>query len=208
MTSNKPNKIIKMDYETPHTNTFELPSEKNEWWLISNGYYKLAKLGAKYVIKNGNDQDFLAYPVIYCYRHFIELELKGLTMEIKNLKEGKYEIEVNHDLTKVLNVFIKEYKGFFKEKFDQKISELIKDFNKIDSNSQKFRYCSDTLGQPIKRGELHVGFKHLKLVMEEIYNSLNSIEATIDATKDQIQEMLEYKYSDVSVEDYYSVEDY
>ena len=129
-------------------------------------------------------------------------------MEIKNLKGQKYKPNTKHDLIEVLKEFIVEYEDHFKTKFHQRIYDLIKEFNKIDPSSQKFRYCSDKKGHPIKRDGLHVGFMHLESDMGEIYSSLESIEATIDATKDGIQEMLEYRYDDVSAEDCYPVDDY
>ena len=188
LTTKKNKKIIDIDYGTPHTNTFELSSDKNEWWVISEGYYKLAIIGADYVIKMGIDQDYLAYPVSFCFRQYIELELKGLTMEIKKLKGEKYKINTNHDLDMALIEFVKEYENYFGSKFDSEISYLIKEFNKIDPNSQKFRYCSKKDGQPIKRNGLHVGFSHLNSVIKKIYDTLNSIESHIDAINDQIQE--------------------
>jgi len=183
----KEKKVIQLD-KTIKSNTFELTSNKDDWWVISQGYYLLAKIGSEHVIEKGDKQDYLAYPVIYCFRHYIELELKGLTMELKKLKGEKYKINPSHNLNNILRDFIGEYETYYDLKFDTGIVELIKQFNKIDPIGQVFRYCSDKKGKSIKRIGLHVGFSNLMKVMDEIFQSLDSIESHIDATNDQIQE--------------------
>ena len=48
--------------------------------LYSEGYLMAARSLAQQVCTTHDDQDFLVYPVVYLYRHHIELLLKRLTV--------------------------------------------------------------------------------------------------------------------------------
>lgn len=191
----KNKRVFEID-KIPSTNTFELTSKNEDWWLISNGYYLLSKIGSEYVIEKGDDSDYLAYSVFYCFRHYLELELKGLTKELKKLNKKEYNVQTSHNLNTALEDFICEYEEYYNLKFDAEITKLIKQINRIDPNGQKFRYCWDRTGQPIDRNGLHMGFSNLKIMIETIHGILESIESHIDATNDTIQD----RYTSVDFE--------
>jgi hypothetical protein len=47
-------------------------------WIYFTGFWRAAQRLAEHVCDTGNDQDFLIYPVVYLYRHHIELILKSI----------------------------------------------------------------------------------------------------------------------------------
>ena len=44
----------------------------------TEGYRRGARLLVEHVVENAQDQDYLVYPIIFLYRHHIELALKGI----------------------------------------------------------------------------------------------------------------------------------
>jgi hypothetical protein len=49
------------------------------------GYRRGAGQLAKYVCDEGRDQDFLVFPIVYLYRHHVELALKGILQQLAEL---------------------------------------------------------------------------------------------------------------------------
>ena len=47
-------------------------------WIYFTGFRRAAQCLAEHVCVTENDQDFLIYPIVYLYRHHIELVLKGI----------------------------------------------------------------------------------------------------------------------------------
>jgi hypothetical protein len=47
-------------------------------WIYFTGFRRAAQRLAEHVCDTGNDQDFLIYPIVYLYRHHIELILKSI----------------------------------------------------------------------------------------------------------------------------------
>src|ERR1039458_8918620 len=49
-------------------------------FLYAKGYRTAARLLTKHVIETGTDKNVLVFPILYLYRHHIELVLKHLTV--------------------------------------------------------------------------------------------------------------------------------
>ncbi len=54
-------------------------------WAYSNGYRRAAERLAAYVCEAGDGQDVLIYPVVYLYRHHVELVLKAIIKSASGL---------------------------------------------------------------------------------------------------------------------------
>src|SRR6266567_2236337 len=46
--------------------------------IMTDGYKRAADLLVHEAIREPNKRDFLVYPIIFCYRHYLELELKSM----------------------------------------------------------------------------------------------------------------------------------
>jgi hypothetical protein len=49
------------------------------------GFRLAADLAVEHVVTTGNDQDSLVYPVVFGYRQYLELRLKGLLRDASRL---------------------------------------------------------------------------------------------------------------------------
>ena len=126
------------------------------WYLYSTGYKEAGDL----LIENAdNNTDFLVYPIVFLYRHCIELRLKQISIEGNKLLKTQVftESKMNdilfskHDLD-LLWSYSKTIIGkLFPDESEEKLSsikKMIDCFSIMDSTSFKFRYPVDTKGKP------------------------------------------------------------
>ena len=67
-------------------------------WAYSNGFRRAAERLAEHVCETGGGQDVLIYPIVYLYRHHVELVLKAI---IKSAS-GLLDLELTEQVLKVL----------------------------------------------------------------------------------------------------------
>lgn len=101
----------------------------------------------------------LLYPVLYNYRHAIELYLKAIVKPVKR----------NHDLAGLMN----QFKNLLKERHNVNVptwfENVIEEFNKFDPDSTTFRYP----GQTNASEELMVNLPELQKIMSIISDSFH-----------------------------------
>lgn len=61
----------------------------NPDFLYCEGYLKGARILANYARNRGHDQEVLIFPIAFLYRHHIELSLKGLVRDARDLSSEK-----------------------------------------------------------------------------------------------------------------------
>ncbi len=96
-----------------------------------------------------------AYPVLYLYRHAIELYLK---LVVKPQK-------LNHGITTLARQFKHLVKTKLKQEVPDSIMERLREIADMDPKSFAFRYTKDQQGkQTFVPGEYWVRFRHLRRV--------------------------------------------
>lgn len=50
----------------------------DKWDTYAEGYKSAGDIAVQYVVENNWYQDFLVYPIVFLYRHYLELRLKEL----------------------------------------------------------------------------------------------------------------------------------
>jgi len=110
-------------------------------------------------------KDALFYPICFCYRHFIELDLKYLIAETESLyyvleKCGPTRGELcesvvskladTHSLERLFNWLVVRLALVTDEPFPREVGDAIIDLHNFDPTSQVFRY-------PVSRGgKVHI----------------------------------------------------
>ena len=74
--------------------------------IYQDGYRQAALHLVEYLCDKGNEQDFLVYPIIYLYRHHIELTLKSIIRTAYSLLDeavigNRSDPLTQHDLSKL-----------------------------------------------------------------------------------------------------------
>jgi hypothetical protein len=111
----------------------------------------------------GPERDFLAIPVIFLYRQYLEVRLKELGLAAsRHLELDKPGVPMTHDLM-VLWRWVRpllERVGTIEYAAD--IEQRIKEFCAVDPDSVAFRYPVDVRGVPVRNAAHNVDLFRLK----------------------------------------------
>jgi len=170
---------------------------EEQFYLYIEGY----KLAADTLIKCSVDSDKhieskLIYPIVFCYRQYLELTMKDLFLMFSNLTEEKKKDKLNkkgHSLTGIWNCVyevIKECIADDEKKDFYKLENLLKEFHDFDTRSDSFRYpinrdldlhheewnIIDINNLFIKMNEIHAILKYIKFeVVNRRENTISSL---------------------------------
>jgi hypothetical protein len=187
------------------------------------GYRRGAQALIRVVENTQIDQDFLVYPIVFLYRHHIELALKRI------IRQSPYLIE--RPLTKIESVHLDQHRlDWLWQDFRpmaaaitkaagwdelppediEGIDDYIRQIVEVDSGSYSLRYAHSKKGDPsLPKGLTHINLRHFGELMERLANYLDSLEAAMCHLEELKQEyeaelnsqMAEY-YEDYCSDDY------
>jgi hypothetical protein len=130
----------------------------------------------------------LVWPIVFCYRQYIELALKDVINGYGCRTEPKIKPIWNKHSFKILWPPYKQIIGSILSTTTADelpgvlvVESCIYEFEKIDDGSFTFRYPTDTQGLQIDIPFGSVDIFHLRDVMERIYNFFDCTEAALDA---------------------------
>lgn len=126
---------------------------------LANAFKKSGDILFETVKKQGNLYDFVS-PILYQYRHAIELYLKSVLREPPK----------SHNLLSLYDSFEALVKLHFQEDIPLWLSDIIKGFNELDPKGDIFRY-----NEMISRDEILIDLKLLKTKMDWFGKSINRI---------------------------------
>jgi hypothetical protein len=180
--------------------------DDNSWrWSYHAIAFKEAAeliIDAKLAAERGPNQDYLAMPVLYLYRHAIELQLKEIIEiggVVGTLKKDKsldtlLRKHILADLwTKAKEVISVNYPEKHNRKKVVTVGDVVKDFHAADPDGQTLRYAWNTKGDIHKYEALpsHIHLDHLRATMNNVWNHLEGWHAGIsewwDAGRDAMR---------------------
>lgn len=165
------------------------------------GYYEAARTLSQHIYNDGRSD--VVYPMLYCYRHFVELSIKSLILVYAKLQDDEVTIplESEHSLGKLWN----EAKRLIQQaessvrKDDatlRSVERCISEFNQVDKNSQLFRYATDKQGDSVEARLPEVDLQQLVTTMENLHSFFDGCEMQAEVWQEWKDEMEEYYRSD------------
>ena len=171
-----------------------LNSWLNKDWLYADGYKKAADILIEYIKNKKVNADFLVYPIIFLYRHSIEINLKIICEKGDKLFGFHFtkNFFISHNLIKYwdeckkicINLFPKASNAF-KNKLNN-IERIIKELDKVDHKSITFRYHKDANGNPtiIEKIDPFSFYRLNQLNLSNLYNVMHKLNFFfVDITK-------------------------
>lgn len=181
----------------------ELPSESDrlfesegEWWaqailhftpdrwvLYAIGYKDAADILVDDCRQRDRNQDALIYPVLFLYRHHLELSLKDLIVRGRKLLDIDEPFPAHHKLNELWSTcdsLFDEIAPNDSMQERQNIGRLIDEFVKVDPLATAFRYPIDRDGSPSLPGVQHIDLLNVKRVIGRIAVILDGADAMID----------------------------
>ena len=152
---------------------------------MADGFKKAADLSVEQSTRDRMDRDMLIFPIIYNYRHFIELSLKYLIDAYGDFVEIS-PIWNTHDLSKLWKTLIDLFKRYGVDEVDEATSivgEFIAEFDRLDPGSFHFRYPKDRDGNLIQIDRELFDLKHFFYTMDKIWSYFNGCDVYLDDLK-------------------------
>lgn len=118
----------------------QLPVGNLRMWGYIQGYKNVADLATENCMGTAL-QDSFVFPIVFLYRHYVEIVLKNILQNSDIGNADKSKVSGRHDLYQLF-IVVKPYllKSGFSEKDVCEIEELCLEFDKHDKFSTSFRY--------------------------------------------------------------------
>lgn len=159
-------------------------------YRMKKAFKDAADLLVVYTEENAHERRNLVWPIVFCYRQYIELALKDVIAEYGPQIENNHKIEPNWNTHS-----LKELWTYYKQIINSTLSEItaddipevlsieacIDELEGIDAGSYSFRYPTDTKGRQIDIPFSSIDLYHLRDMMEGIYGFLDASESALDA---------------------------
>jgi len=152
------------------------------------------------------DRNTLVYPIVFNYRHYLELQLKSICTSLNYYVTSKALLECEKGLKKIIldNHCLEAIWGkvkylktqlnpedrdfIFNPKLDLgKVDQCVKEFSSIDPKSFAFRYATDREGNPSIPDEI------LSVDLENYIEKMDGVAMILEAVDNSIAIANEYK---------------
>lgn len=160
--------------------TAEIPSGSEQWYRYALMYKEAAGRLAAMMDKT-YERNMLGPPMLFLYRHSIELHLKSLLLDAGEFLDDPQTVPPKHYLEKLwLNVraMILEV-GNAVDEWVLRADNIIKQFDDLDPTSFVFRYPVTTEGTPSLPQNMVIDPTVVKQVFAELHVLLNGASAQI-----------------------------
>ncbi|WP_445150495.1 hypothetical protein [Baekduia sp. Peel2402] len=137
-------------------------------------------------------QDFVAFPVLYCYRHAIELALKDIIYLGQRERGGPPEVIHTHRLDELWKRASVVVESAFEDTdpVHEHVARLVAELATVDPESEIFRYDRDRQGRSreVPEAFMRVDLSHIRTMVGKVIAYLDAshtaISAMIDAMPD------------------------
>lgn len=165
------------------------------------GYYEAAQVLASELAECGHSD--LYFPMLYCYRHFLELSVKSLIHVYARLQDAKVRISLHreHNLAKLWN----EAKRLIQQaepnarKDDEtlrNVGRCINELNQVDKNAQLFRYATDNWGDTATTSLPRLELEQLATTMENLHAFFDGCRTQAEVWQEWKEEMADHYRAD------------
>jgi hypothetical protein len=165
----------------------------------TEGYRKGARLLVEHVMEYQRNQDYLVYPIIFLYRHHIELALKNLILHAPYLIDrpltepekqhlGRHRLDLLwQDLKPMLSTICQAAGWSELDATDiEGIDNYIRQLSELDPDSFSFRYTHSKRGTPSLPAELrHINLRHFAEMLERLASFLDGMNTGLSVLKEE-----------------------
>lgn len=176
---------------------------KNDFGVFAKGYVFAAEQLAKRLLQLPHFSDYEAYPVVFLYRHALELSLKhviyrcaelGALREIESIKDELYN---NHKIAELVEAAATSLSILFPG--DVMLATLIprcretcRELSEIDPDSFSFRYPMDKRGRYATKVHLTLNLSSFAVHMSSLLEDLDTVRFGLNGEIDIAEDALEF----------------
>jgi hypothetical protein len=148
-----------------------LGSAVPNWYSYAAGYKMAADLLSSRLRDRGVVTEHVCLPVLFLYRHYVELSLKALLLDLGELTDHVEPTSTRHPLQPLWKKFVDRARASGIAGADPWLDQIgawILELDALDGKSFTFRYPVDIAGSPMLTGRIPVDMGHVRSVMGEI----------------------------------------
>jgi hypothetical protein len=199
----KGDRLFRHDLPDDYYNACLNPSWGDADHGYTEGYRRGARLLVEHVVEHQRNQDYLVYPIIFLYRHHIELALKNILRRVPYLLDRELtQPEESHlnkhrldllwqDLRLMINaVGATAGWGPFNPAELEGIDEHITQLSAMDPDSYAFRYTRSKKGNPALPPDVKlINLRHFAEMIERLGDALDGLDMATSHLEDAKAEM-------------------
>ena len=179
--------------EAPHCRDNASVSFFGDGWELYASSYKDAgdSLGEK-ALEGSRPLDLVIFPIVFLYRHYLELRLKEMILSGSELATGRGEIKKEHRLDVLWQEVRKLLTDLWQNDTSTEIAAVencIAEICRVDRESMGFRYPVDLNGKRLIAGLEHVDVRNLRDVIRKIANFLDGSSSALSAHLDEVRSL-------------------
>ncbi|HBH9480592.1 TPA: hypothetical protein KYC81_004277 [Escherichia coli] len=148
----------------------------------TEGYRRAADILINHIDESGRDQDFLVYPVLFLYRHHLELLIKqiiGLALALAEDPDKHQYKKDDHNLNNLWPVaqkLILEVDDCYRPSDFRLVKEVVKALHQADERATDFRYARRNDGTRSLEGIHYVNTRWFGEKMGEVSDLLDGVD--------------------------------
>lgn len=154
--------------------------------IYAKGYRKAADHLVKKFLSSRSHGDYEGYPIVFLYRHVLELHLKNIIYQgarlrkLKKIVDQPEKLYPIHKLTKLSEKANHTINILFLDedlkKFMERVKQIAKEFDEIDPVSYSYRYPINNKGEYSTENHQIVNIESISKNLYEIFNGLKAID--------------------------------
>ncbi len=149
---------------------------------IWDGYVRAGATLIDQCERSATDRHDLVYPILFCYRHGLELAMKWI-IAMYGRHAGVHSVDyLNHDLWKLWQACKKVILDFGSDGDNEAlraVEQIVKDFHDLDRSSMTFRYYDDKTGNTIRLPDKPIDLENIKTVMTAVQNFFGGVDGQL-----------------------------
>ena len=137
-----------------------------------DGYMEAAAILADYCRYDFSNKHELVYPVLFNYRHGLEVAMKWILDRygrFAGIREYKKDHNLN-ELWKLCALIVTRVCGLGEHSVLKSVGATVLEFHQIDESSFSFRYPTSKNGKTVDLPSMSVDMENLRLVMKGVNN--------------------------------------
>jgi hypothetical protein len=205
-----------MKFDSGHTHSgFSLGfshAPRSDFAIFAEGYHRAARRVAEALLGQGHFPDYEAYPVVFLYRHALELNLKNIVYKAALLSAFHRMSDIdgtlynNHKLPPLASRAAQVLQKLFPEdpgirSIADDLKSVTQDFSEIDESSFAYRYPMQKDGSPVVAQTQNVDLAGLSSRMNGILDRLEVLDFGLDLETEEAQDIYQILESLVSQND-------
>lgn len=121
-------------------------------WIRIFGFKRAADVMVEQGIQHRSDLNFLIYPIVFNYRHYLELALKELVMTVRRAERDQRPMPTHHRLTPLwdeVRAYALEHGSGEDRESLMAVDSVVREFDRVDPGSMTFRYGVGKSGEQL-----------------------------------------------------------